>query len=108
MRTFNFKGTATDFNEVTSVQFSFDHITWYNATLTGSLGQYNWNVTEHFPKRGNNTIYLKSTDDQGNSGETGFYVTYKEDTKKTPGFEAVGLIVIMAVGAVLVGRRKRN
>lgn len=108
IRTYNFKGTATDYNEVTSVQFSFDHITWFNATTSGDLGQYNWNVTERFPKKGNNTVYLKATDDQGNTGETGFYVTYKEDAKKTPGFEAVALVAIIAVGAALMSRRKRS
>jgi hypothetical protein len=108
VRTYNFKGTATDYNEVSLVQFSFDHITWFNATTSGNLGQYVWNVTERFPKKGNNTIYIKATDDQGNTGETGFYVTYKEDAKKTPGFEAVALVSIIAVGAVIMGRRKMS
>jgi|GEM_PF-4180815 len=107
VRTYNFIGTATDFNEVKDIQFSFDHITWFNASKSGNLGQYTWNITERFPKKGNNTIYIKATDDQGNTGETGFYVTYKEDTKKSPGFEGVALVVIIAVGAVLVGRRKK-
>jgi hypothetical protein len=108
IRTYDFKGTATDYNEVTDIQFSFDHITWFNASKSGNLGQYTWNITERFPKRGNNTVYIKATDDQGNTGETGFYVTYKEATKKTPGFEAVSLVAIISVGAVLVGRRKRS
>jgi hypothetical protein len=108
IRLYDFKGTATDYNEIKHIELSFDRITWYNTTLKGDNGQYTWNCTVRFLHKGNNTLYLRATDDQGNTGETGLYVTYTEPVKKgfIPGFEAAVLVAVIVVTAVLVGRKR--
>jgi len=110
IRIYNFKGTATDFNEISHIELSFDQITWFNTTLSGNLGQYNWNFTVRIPLKGNNTLYIRATDDQGNMGVTGYYVTYREEPKKgfIPGFESVALVAVVIVAAAMVGRRMKR
>jgi hypothetical protein len=106
-RIWDYKGTATDYNEVTKVELSFDNIVYINCTLTGSAGKYNWNGTIRFPKSGNQTLYVRATDNMGNTGTTGFYVKFKK-RKKEPGFEAIPLMTSMLLVALLVALQRRR
>jgi hypothetical protein len=95
----SYVGTATDYNNVTKIEVSFDQVEWINTTLTGSDGNYNWNVTVRAKRWGNNTLYIRATDDQGNQDTTGFYIKFVEPEEKgfIPGFGAVSLLAALMV-----------
>jgi hypothetical protein len=107
----DYRGTATDYNNVTVVEISLDKVIWHTCTLQGSDGSYTWNGSMRFNRTGNNTVYVRASDNMGNQGITTFYVYFKKDEKKgfIPGIEAIPVMVALILVTVMVTAvRKRR
>jgi len=107
----DYMGTATDYNNVSRIEVSFDEVEWFNATLTGSEGNYEWNTTIRAKRWGNNTLHVRAYDDQGNSDTTNFYIKFVEPEEKgfIPGFGAMPLLasLILVTFLAALARKRR-
>jgi len=94
-------GTASDNLQLAKVELTL------NGAPVQLTGTTSWEATVNLTV-GSNVFVITATDGAGQKASQTLYVTYKKptNTKAQPGFEALFLVAALAVGLILLYRRR--